>query len=97
MTALADIINPLLSVLAMIALAVYTRREADRRQRADALASDVALLRTRTHDISNQVQRLPTTLAAQFVERREWEQAERSADHTHATMNDRIGALELRL
>ena len=95
-TAWADILNPLLSVLAMLALGIYTKRESNRRQRSDALAEDVALLRTRSHDLINQMQRLPTTLAAQFVERREWEQAERSADHIHATMNDRLGALEAR-
>lgn len=92
----AEIVNPFLSVIAMVAIAIYSKREAARRESARQMAEDVATVRKRTHEIVNELQRLPSALKPHFVERGEWQQAERSADHIHETMNDRLAALEAR-
>lgn len=96
LTQIAAALNPLLSIIAMVALAIYSKRENARRESAKNVADELGKVRTRTHDLVSQMQRLPSVLKSDFVERGEWEQAERSADHIHATMNNRLAALEAR-
>ena len=96
LTQIAAALNPLLSIIAMVALAIYSKRETARRDAAKNLVDELGKVRTRTHDLVSQMQRLPSVLKDDFVARGEWEQAERSADHIHATMNNRLAALEAR-
>lgn len=92
----AEIVNPLLSVIAMIAIAIYSKREVARRQTAQYAAEELLELRRRANDLAEAVNVLPQSLKAHFVERGEWQQSERSADHIHQTINDRIAAVEAR-
>lgn len=58
--------------------------------------ADMDLVRQRTHKLVQDVQTMPTTLRPVFVDREAWQQAERAHELAHATIHDRIAALEAR-
>lgn len=79
----------ILGILVPLASAVAVARMAMRK-------TEMETVRARTHKLVQDVQAMPTTLRAYYVDRGEWAQAERSHEHAHETIQARIAALEAR-
>ena len=65
-----------------------------RERRMKTIESELDRVRRRSHDSAGAVQGLPVTLRAHFVDRREWEQAQKAGDDIHHDHARRISDLE---
>lgn len=63
-------------------------------QRVGRLEGDGPLVRTRLHEVETEIHTLPVTLSKHFVERREWDQAQKAGDEIHRDHAKRISNLE---
>ncbi|MGE0445586.1 MAG: hypothetical protein AB7P99_10180 [Vicinamibacterales bacterium] len=83
------IVVPLLSALAVARMAM-AKASADRDR------EDMATVRQRTHKLVQDMQSLPSTLRPFFVDRGEWDEAQKAGDDIHRDHSERIRALEQR-
>lgn len=85
-----------LGIVVPLVSAVAVARMALQKAHGDRDRQDVDAMRQRTHKLVQDVQGLPSTLRPYFVDRGEWQQAERAHELAHQTIHDRIAALEAR-
>lgn len=89
----AEVILPTATALGVAWMGVTA---AARERRLKSIESEIDRLRRRSHDTVADVQRLPVSLEPHFVERREWEQAQKAGDAIHTDHAKRISDLERR-
>ncbi len=97
---LSLIVGPLLTAVLTATAAIYASR-AKAKQAADekwrqGVDKDIESVRGWTHEHARRFQGLPTVLRPHFVERGEWDEAQKAGDDIHKDHSERIRSLEQR-
>lgn len=91
-----QVLGIVLPALSGLGVAWIKATQADKERRLVSLEGEMDKVRKRSHDLTAQVQGLPSSLEPHFVERREWEQAQKAGEAIHLDHARRISDLERR-